>query len=307
MRVVIAYDGSASAGQACALVAGLDWPPGSELVVLSAFQPFLPGGGMPGEIIDPATADLIFNDERATAEATARDGAQRASHPGASIAWEVSEGRPADAILKATRKHTPDLVVVGTRGLGPFRSALLGSVSTELVDHASCPVLVVRTTSIARVILADDGSPAARAAVSLVIDWPVFRDSTIRVVSVAELDDHLMDRMASHAQLGGEAAQRVIERALEGTAVVADQTAARLRAAGRRVEVDVRRGDPAHGVVQAATEWPADLVVLGSRGHAGVEHLHLGSVGRRVLHHVPCSVLVAHAPGSRSPAAGASA
>jgi nucleotide-binding universal stress UspA family protein len=309
MRVLLAHDGSESAEQACALVAGLEWPAGSELVVVSAFQPYLPGIGMPGEILDPGTADLIFEEERARAEAIARDGGVRAANSSSTIAWEVGEGRPADVILEAAREHASDLLVVGSRGLGPFQSALLGSVSAELVDHASCPVLVARGTSIGRVILADDGSAAASAAAALLVDWPIFADSTIRVVSVAELDDHLLDRIAGVAHLGGEAARIVSEKAVEATIVRAQQTAGRLQAAGRQVEVDVRRGDPAERVVQAATEWPADLVVLGSRGHSGVEHLHLGSVGRRVMHHVPCSALVAHAPadggfrggGMRSP------
>jgi nucleotide-binding universal stress UspA family protein len=304
MRVLVAYDGSASAQQACALVAGLEWPAGSDLVVLSVFQPYPLGTGMPSEILDSATADLILSEERSTAEAVARDGAERSSTPSAAVSSEVGEGRPADAILAASLKQASDLLVVGTRGLGPFQSAVLGSVSAELVDHASCPVLVARGTSIARVILADDGSAAAAAAASLLVDWPIFADSTIRVESVVELHPGLIDRIGSRTHPAREAAQRALEHALEATSVRAHQTAARLRAAGRRVEVDVRQGDPAHAVVQAATDWPADLIVLGGRGHSGLPHFLLGTVGRRVVQHAHCSVLIARASGDGSPMSG---
>ncbi len=53
-------------------------------------------------------------------------------------------GNPADAILEHVAKATPDLIVVGTRGLSRGSRMLLGSVSSRLVTEAPCPVLVVR-------------------------------------------------------------------------------------------------------------------------------------------------------------------
>jgi nucleotide-binding universal stress UspA family protein len=51
------------------------------------------------------------------------------------------EGPPAGALLDAAR--SADLLVVGSRGLGGFRSLLLGSVSHQVVQHAPCPVVIV--------------------------------------------------------------------------------------------------------------------------------------------------------------------
>ncbi len=53
-------------------------------------------------------------------------------------------GSPAEAILQYLADETPDLVVVGTRGLSRGSRLLLGSVSSRLVTDAPCPVLVVR-------------------------------------------------------------------------------------------------------------------------------------------------------------------
>jgi nucleotide-binding universal stress UspA family protein len=62
---------------------------------------------------------------------------------------EVLEGDPADRILELARMRDVDLIVVGSRGLGPIAGTLLGSVSREVLQHADRPVLVA-TRRVAR-------------------------------------------------------------------------------------------------------------------------------------------------------------
>jgi nucleotide-binding universal stress UspA family protein len=56
----------------------------------------------------------------------------------------LREGDPADEIVTAARDEGYDLIVVGHRGLSPIKAFLLGSVSSRVVTHAPCSVLVVR-------------------------------------------------------------------------------------------------------------------------------------------------------------------
>ena len=53
-------------------------------------------------------------------------------------------GNPAEEIMKVASKHHADLIVMGAKGLAAIDRFLLGSVSTRVVQHAHCPVLVVR-------------------------------------------------------------------------------------------------------------------------------------------------------------------
>lgn len=62
----------------------------------------------------------------------------------ATIEAETLEGDPAYEIVAFARQHTADLIVIGSRGWGGVRSALLGSVSDRVLHGAHCPVLVVR-------------------------------------------------------------------------------------------------------------------------------------------------------------------
>jgi nucleotide-binding universal stress UspA family protein len=55
---------------------------------------------------------------------------------------KMEDGDPAEEILAEAKAGGYDLVVVGSRGLGPVGRLLLGSVSTEVVENARCPVLV---------------------------------------------------------------------------------------------------------------------------------------------------------------------
>jgi len=67
------------------------------------------------------------------------------------------------------------------------------------------------------------------------------------------------------------------------------------KAAGAgKVVVQALPGEPAEVLLEAASDFGADLIVVGSRGLARHGHFILGSVASTVAHHAPCDVLVAH-------------
>jgi nucleotide-binding universal stress UspA family protein len=56
----------------------------------------------------------------------------------------VKLGHPADEVIKMADRHKADLMVTGAKGLGAIARFFLGSVSTKLIQHSSCSMLVVR-------------------------------------------------------------------------------------------------------------------------------------------------------------------
>jgi nucleotide-binding universal stress UspA family protein len=57
----------------------------------------------------------------------------------------------------------------------------------------------------------------------------------------------------------------------------------------------IQVGSPLTEIVKAAKDWPADLIVIGSHGRAGIKRALLGSVAEGVMRHAPCPVLVVRA------------
>ncbi|MDY3983152.1 MAG: universal stress protein [Veillonellaceae bacterium] len=53
-------------------------------------------------------------------------------------------GSPGPAVLAVAKKYQADLIVMGSRGLGPLKGLFMGSVSSYVTSHSTCPVLVVK-------------------------------------------------------------------------------------------------------------------------------------------------------------------
>jgi nucleotide-binding universal stress UspA family protein len=69
---------------------------------------------------------------------------QLATQKGLTIKTFLLQGNPASAILDFSKKEKFDLVVMGSRGLGKFKELILGSVSSKIVHHSPCGILLIR-------------------------------------------------------------------------------------------------------------------------------------------------------------------
>jgi nucleotide-binding universal stress UspA family protein len=294
MRVLVASDGSPTASGAIDLVDGIDWPPGTTIRALyvTPTRSAVFGGPWPAAAL--VQADDLEAQLRRYGERVIHAAADRLERPGRTVLTAIRAGRPGSVIVKAASDMQADLLVVGSRGHGTIETMLLGSVSAEIVDHAPVPVLVARGTGLERVVLAWDGSACARSAADLVRDWPVFARSSVTVVSVADIGAPWWTGFptpgaAQSISLYVDAA----DASHRSHAALAAEMADELRTAGRTAEPRSVDGDAATQIIATARSVGADLIVLGTHGRTGFARLVLGSVARNVLHHAPCSVLVA--------------
>ena len=216
----------------------------------------------------------------------------------------VRVGRPAREIVALAEEIGAGLIVMGSRGLGGVRRALMGSVSGSVVRHAHCPVLVVRqgesgepVFSSRKILLATDGSEEATLAARTAADIAQKTDSELHVVHARLMLPFTGYPVAEAPTSGGpsdeEEARQRVTRWLE------DQVR-RIEAEGGNVaQTHLRLGRPEEGIitvaeeiVSLAEELGAGLIVVGSRGLGGMRRALMGRISDAVVRHAHCPVLV---------------
>jgi nucleotide-binding universal stress UspA family protein len=294
MRIVLGTDGSASSAEACHLVASLRWPAGTTITLVTAYELPMPG-------IGPALAGgdwLLIDPERLRTELEAQlaELAAPLESRGLAVERQVVTGRAATVIVDTARELGADLVVLGSRGHGPIATMLLGSVSAEVAERAECSVLIARSGEIGRLLVATDGSECAGIVADELGAWGTFRDLPATCLSVVPADSPAFALMVDLYTLGSEPLEAERKAQADAHERHAREMAVRLAASGIRATSEVRSGDAAHEIIQAAEAHRADLVVTGSRGLHGLDLWLLGSVARNVLLHTKASVLIVRRP-----------
>lgn len=136
-RIVVGIDGSDHSKAALRWALGQARLTGASVDAVTAWR----YPATYGLAVIPGPGELDFDGESRKVLADAVAGAG-AGTPGVEVRQLVGEGPSAEVLLNVAKGA--DLLVVGSRGLGGFRSAVLGSVSLACVLHATCPVLVFR-------------------------------------------------------------------------------------------------------------------------------------------------------------------
>lgn len=291
MRVLLATDGSEDARAATEWLTRFPLPATTEVLVLAAVA--FPPSRLDIPPVRTFTRALIDS-----AHGSMRDARDVLASHGMAVTGRVVEGDPRQHIAAAAEDWPADLVVMGARGLGPFKGFLLGSVSTAVIHHAPCSVLVVkgRRRAPRTIVLAVDGSVDSLAAARFLAALPLDRGSTVRLVGVVE--------PYRYPPVAGEALStywlKELDEVIEERKTELDGILARVaedfRGRVATVERSVHFGPASDELIAAAGEPDVDLMVVGARGLGPVARLLLGSVSERVFHHAGCPVLVVKRP-----------
>ncbi len=281
--VVVGLDGSSESDQALAWAIGFAGP--DAVTPVAAYSiPVLSGSLSPGVPVDPYLYSEAVSsrlDEQLSALPQLRERA------------EVLQGHA--GLTLARRAADSDLLVVGTRGRGAFKSALLGSTSGHCAKHAGVPVAVVppdvehlgRPRSI---VVGVDGSANSDNALA----WAcraVADGGTVHAVAALS---HWNLTTAEYAP-----PEQVVEHQL---GAIISGAIARVKAAGLpwveavNIVPTVIQLDARIGLPKAIRDTSSELLVVGARGSGGLPYLLLGSVASAIVHHPATATVVVPNP-----------
>jgi len=153
-KILVAQDGSESSQRAAQAALELAEKLKADLVVLHAISSptsyyhstIASPTGMSLPAPSPHEIDAYYAYARKVALGIVGETESKAKKQGIHVKTEIPEAVSSivETIVNHASKENVDLIVVGTRGLGGFKKLLLGSVSSGIVSHAHCPVLIVR-------------------------------------------------------------------------------------------------------------------------------------------------------------------
>lgn len=292
-RVVVGVDGSPGARTALVLALREAARRGAVLDVVAAYPVTLVWtSGVP---LDVPNRDAVRDDTERRAQELVDEVVRSefpAGVPGSAVDVRVvaAEGRPVPVLVSAA--EGADLLVVGSRGRGGMRSALLGSVALHCLSHAPCPVLIAHGAApggrTERIVVGSDGSAGSRAAVAVAIDEAVRSGAELEVVASYRMADHWTD-LGTVVVPPVEEIRDDVRHHTE--ALVAAVLGERSQSDGvPTVRTRVVDGAAGEELVELSRE--ADLLVVGSHGHGAMRGLLLGSVALHCALHATASVLV---------------
>jgi nucleotide-binding universal stress UspA family protein len=302
MRIVLAIDGSKFSEAATQAVIAQNKPQETEVQLVRVIR-----------ILSPQVPEMLGyypgmehsqDAQRKFGEAYLEKTAELLRSKGLRVTKAVEFGSPKSEIIDTAEKFHADLIVLGSHGETGLEQFLLGSVSDAVLRHAHCSVELVRIapnakdskvpgesaeSKVTKILLAIDDSKFSESATEFLIRqaWP--GETQVRILCVVEPPPLLVAR-----EMGGydTAMEAVWEARTSQAQTLVAKTEAALRAKGLNVTTAVKQGEVKSEVLDAAEEWKADLIVLGSHGRTGLNRFLMGSVADAVARHARCSVEV---------------
>jgi len=278
-KILVAFDGSATARNALAVASHLAKEDKSWIKVLSVLPSYngdieLVGVSNIGETIEGPGGKLL-------AEAQ-----EIADHEDVHILTNMAQGEPYDKIVHVAEDENCDLIIMGRRGTHQLERELMGSVTARVIGYTSKDVLVVPDgTRLTRknILLATDGSPSCEAAVDRAIKIAQEQSANLTAVSVVYTNDEYL-------ALAPGIVENLIGKAKNKLAIISQ----RGKEAGIEINTVIKEGEAYEAITTLAQNTDVDLIVMGSHGKKRLQRMLMGSVTERTIGYASCPVLVIH-------------
>jgi nucleotide-binding universal stress UspA family protein len=188
-------------------------------------------------------------------------------------------GSPADQIVTLAEQLKIDLILLGTRGLGPIKERLVGSVSHRVLTFAPGAKLMLPgpLKTLHHILLPLQGQYDADHALAFLQQKPFREPPQITLFTV-------MPHTRPPWPVDAVSAEHMETHSLRTAKNFLEETAAKLSPSGYRTRVTTTFGTPVDGILQEAKALNPDLILVGSRGRRGLTRMVLGSVSHALLH-----------------------
>ncbi|MGB7632027.1 MAG: universal stress protein [Candidatus Deferrimicrobium sp.] len=197
---------------------------------------------------------------------------------------EIEQGTVHAGILRAAERIGAGAVVVGVK-VDQKGLHILGDAAEHVVRYAHCPVLVARPSPAGKVLAATDFSDPALSAVEAGAAEARRRKADLTIIHAIDL---LPVMSPYYGEFLGMPPMDLSEQMRSLWQQRLDECVHRFKAKGGGL---LRNGPAASTILSAASELPAQLLVVGTHGRTGLSRIALGSVAEAVVRAASCSVL----------------
>ncbi len=263
----------------------LDGSPSSELI-LERIEPMVRPGGqivllraVPLPVQD-IHVNLSVAERVAVADRYVQSVVERLTAASIDAKALAEFGNPAVSILRAAATEKVDLIAMCTSGRSEIARLALGSVAEEVLRRADVPVWLARP---------EQATPRAIHAILVPLDGSPLSDEAVPVAA------GLAKQFGARIDLIHVFKKRKHPNELAQPPRPLDHATQLLRRDGFDVHPDFLEGDAADGILAAAADHSADLIVMESHGRTGLSRLVLGSVAEGVVRRAPVPVVVQRA------------
>ncbi len=207
----------------------------------------------------------------------------------------IWEGKPGPIITEYAQGLKVDLIVVGSHNRTGIDRMFAGSVSAYVLQHAPCPVLIIKkevntTSPLKKILVAYDDSNQAAKALDMAIEIAKHTAAEIHLVSAYTLPTNNWE--ATYSGVTGDIRATFLESALKYITKIQAEAVEKVKEEKITVHAHVVEGKPGPCIVNLAEELNAHLIVTGAHNRGTVARAFLGSVSNYVLNQADCQVLV---------------
>lgn len=188
-------------------------------------------------------------------------------------------GSPAEQIVTLAEHLKVGLTLLGTRGLGPIKERLIGSVSHRVLTFGPGTKLILPgpLKALHQILLPLQGSYDADSALAFLQQKPFREPPSITLFTV-------LPHTRPPWPVDAVSAKHMETHSLGKAKDFLDDIAAKLKPYGYQTRVATMLGAPVEGIMQEAQASRPDLILMGSRGRRGITRMVLGSVSHALLH-----------------------